>query len=329
MRNAYIVDYELYIPSTFIDYKTLAIETGIPDWVIKDKMGIVRKPVERSLSVSDMAKLAAKKLMGRYNVKVDLVVYAGSDFKDKYVWDIAPDVIGELGIEGAYGVDVSMQCVSSIVALDLIKSKLQVMSNDSYTLMVIATKQSMIVNYKDKASSFMYDFSDGAAAILLSNVDGKYRILESSIITDGRFSNVVYQRLGERFYSVNDKNQDYLLQVNRTEEFNKIFENISFNNFINVIKNAVERSGFTLKDIDYLAILHMKRSFHEKILRELNIPPDKTIYLENYGHMQAVDPFLSLWLAEQHGKIHKGSIVVLVAAGTGWTWGATVLQRIK
>ncbi|ADY00242.1 3-oxoacyl-(acyl carrier protein) synthase [Vulcanisaeta moutnovskia 768-28] len=329
MRNAYIVDYELYIPNTFIDYKTLAIETGLPDWVIKDKMGIVRKPIERSLSVSDMAKLVAKKLMSKYNVKVDLVAYAGSDFKDKYVWDVAPDVINELGIEGAYGVDLSMQCVSSIVALDLLKSKLQTTGNDSHVLMVIATKQSMIVNYKDKASSFMYDFSDGAAAVLLSNVDGKYRILESSIITDGRFSNVVYQRLGERFYSVNDANQDYLLQVNRTDEFNKIFESVSFNNFINVIKSAVERSGLALRDVDYLAILHMKRSFHEKILKELGIPPDRTIYLENYGHMQAVDPFLSLWLAEQYGKIRKGSIIVLVAAGTGWTWGATVLQRIK
>lgn len=35
--------------------------------------------------------------MSKYgNLKIDLVVYAGSDFKDKYVWDVAPDVIGHL-----------------------------------------------------------------------------------------------------------------------------------------------------------------------------------------------------------------------------------------
>ncbi len=67
----------------------------------------------------------------------------------------------------------------------------------------------------------------------------------------------------------------------------------------------------------------------KKILKELGVSLDKSIYLEDYGHMQAVDPFLSLWLAEQSGKIRKGSIIVLVAAGTGWTWGATVLQRIS
>ncbi|WP_054843029.1 3-oxoacyl-ACP synthase [Vulcanisaeta distributa] len=329
MRKAYIVDYELYIPSTYVDYKQLALETGLPDWVVRDKLGINRKPIERTLSVSDMAKLVAKKLMSKYgNLKIDLVVYAGSDFKDKYVWDVAPDVIGHLGLSNAYGVDVSMQCVSSIVALDLLKPRLAIKDEDSYILLVSATKQSMIVNYKDKASTFMYDFSDGgAAAVLLSNVDGKYEILESSIITDGRFSNVVYQRLGERF--INDYNQGYLLQVNRSEEFNKSFEEISLRNFLYVIKNALERSGLTINDVDYFAILHMKRSFHDRILRELGVSSDKSIYLENYGHMQAVDPFLSLWLAEQSGKVRKGSIIVLVAAGTGWTWGATVLQRIK
>ncbi|WP_054848965.1 hypothetical protein [Vulcanisaeta sp. JCM 14467] len=133
---------------------------------------------------------------------------------------------------------------------------------DSYVLLVSATKQSMIVNYRDKASTFMYDFSDGAVAVLLSNVYGKYEILESSIVTDGRFSNVVYQRLGERF--VDDANQSYLLQVNRSNEFNKNFEEISLKNFLHVIRDAIERSGFKVSDVDYFAILHMKRSFHEK-----------------------------------------------------------------
>ncbi|WP_054856777.1 hypothetical protein [Vulcanisaeta sp. JCM 16159] len=62
MRKAYIVDYELYIPSTYVDYKQLSLETGLPDWVVRDKLGISRKPIEKSLSVSDMAKLVAKKI---------------------------------------------------------------------------------------------------------------------------------------------------------------------------------------------------------------------------------------------------------------------------
>ncbi len=43
--------------------------------------------------------------------------------------------------------------------------------------------------------------------------------------------------------------------------------------------------------------------------------------------MQSVDPFLSLRLAEIKNKIKEGDVVVLVSAGTGWTWGAYAIQR--
>lgn len=244
------------------------------------------------------------------------------------MWDIAPKVMGELGLGSAYGgVDISMQCASSIVALDLLAAKLRTAAVGFHALMVAATKQSMIVDYSDKASSFMYDFSDGAAAVLLGNSGGKYEVLESSVLTDGRFSDVVYQGLGgERFM---DSSGDYMLRVNRTEEFSKVFEEVSLRNFAWVVRDALAKSGLSVDDVDYLALLHMKRSFHYGILKELGIPPDKSIYLDYYGHMQSIDPFLSLRLAEERGIIRRGSVAVLVSAGTGWTWGgATVIRRV-
>jgi len=333
MHDVFIADYELYIPETFMDYKELASLTGLPDWVVKDKLGIVRKPIERKLSVSEMAKLATSNLMQRHrDTKVDLVLYAASDFKDKYVWDVAPSVMSALAQQGfdlrdTYGADISMQCVSSIVALDLIKPKFTITEGTKNALMVMATKQSLIVDYKDESSTFMYDFSDGAAAVLLSNERGRYKLLNGSIITDGKFSDVVYQMMGERFYE--SHSGSYLLHVERSKEFNKEFESISLSNMVRVITEAVERSGFSTKDIDYLAILHMKRSFHRKVLDALGLGKDKSIYLENFGHMQSIDPFLSLWLAEREGKVREGNLIVLVSAGTGWTWGAYAIQRVS
>jgi len=333
MRDAFIVDYELYIPETFMDYRELASLTGLPDWVVRDKLGIVRKPVERKLSVSEMAKLATSNLMQRHRgTKVNLVLYAASDFKDKYIWNVAPSVMSALAQQGfdlhdAYGADISMQCVSSIVALDLIKPKLAAAEGTENALMVMATKQSLIVNYKDESSRFMYDFSDGAAAVLLSNEGGKYKLLNGSIVTDGKYSDVVYQMLGERFYE--SPSGSYLLHVERSEEFNKEFESISLRNMVRVITEAVERSGFSTRDIAYLAILHVKRSFHKKVLAALGLSEDKSIYLEDFGHMQSIDPFLSLWLAEREGRIREGDLIVLVSAGTGWTWGAYAIQRVS
>ena len=86
------------------------------------------------------------------------------------------------------------------------------------------------------------------------------------------------------------------------------------------MREAAERSGF--ESIDYLAILHMKRSAHEHILHELGLRADQTVYLEDYGHVGQIDQVLSLELAVTRGLVKAGSNVVLAAAGVGYVWNA-------
>ena len=102
-------------------------------------------------------------------------------------------------------------------------------------------------------------------------------------------------------------------------------QKVSGENFKKVVVGSLQKSGYSLKDVSYFAILHMKRSFHRELLRSLGTDEQKSIYLEMYGHMQGVDPFLSLDLAERRHKIKKGDVVVMTSAGTGWTWGATTV----
>jgi 3-oxoacyl-[acyl-carrier-protein] synthase-3 len=102
-------------------------------------------------------------------------------------------------------------------------------------------------------------------------------------------------------------------------------DTLSLDNFEKAIRMSVEQSGYTVEDIDYLAILHMKRSAHEEVLKRLNLSDDKTIYLENYGHIGQNDQILSLSLALENGKIKNGDLVVFVGAGIGYIWSATTL----
>lgn len=103
-------------------------------------------------------------------------------------------------------------------------------------------------------------------------------------------------------------------------------EEKSMKNFVTVIKRALEKSGYSKQDIDYVAMLHMKRSAHEFVLNELGLKQEQFIYLEDYGHIGQIDQILSLQLAEQQGKLRDGDIVVLVSAGIGYAWGATVVK---
>jgi 3-oxoacyl-[acyl-carrier-protein] synthase-3 len=42
--------------------------------------------------------------------------------------------------------------------------------------------------------------------------------------------------------------------------------------------------------------------------------------------MSAVDPLLSLSLLRDAGRLEDGDLILLLAAGTGYTWAATVVR---
>jgi 3-oxoacyl-[acyl-carrier-protein] synthase III len=328
MKKVYIKDYALHIPSRRMSFEEISKLANLPADVVREKQGIVSKPIETKLSTSEMCVECLKSLALKNKAeskKAEFLIYAGSDFKDHYVWTIATKICSEALHRNILAFDITSQCVGSLVAMDFAKSKLLTSKRgDASAFVTLATKQSKLVDLKNPAMSFLDDFSDGAVSILLTNRTGRYEVLESSFISDGRFSEIIYAPFGDR-HSESREKWDFRAILDDRGNWRKEMEKVSGKNFIHVIRDSVAKSGYSLKDVSYLAMLHVKRSFHHKILDELGIDQEKSIYLENYGHMQGVDPLLSLKLGEEAGKIHKGDLVVMVAAGTGWTWGATTL----
>jgi len=86
----------------------------------------------------------------------------------------------------------------------------------------------------------------------------------------------------------------------------------------------LERSGLALEDVAYLCGIHMKRSMHDAIRDALGI--ERAAYLDDTGHMSGVDSLLALDRAARAGELADGDLVLLLAAGTGYTWAATVIR---
>jgi 3-oxoacyl-[acyl-carrier-protein] synthase-3 len=42
--------------------------------------------------------------------------------------------------------------------------------------------------------------------------------------------------------------------------------------------------------------------------------------------MSAIDPLVGLHRAREQGRLRDGDVVVLLAAGTGYSWAATVIR---
>ena len=70
----------------------------------------------------------------------------------------------------------------------------------------------------------------------------------------------------------------------------------------------------------------MKRSMHDAVVSELGLDPARAAYLDDTGHMSGVDPLLALDRAVRSGEVTDGDLVLLLAAGTGYTWAASVIR---
>ena len=103
-------------------------------------------------------------------------------------------------------------------------------------------------------------------------------------------------------------------------------DEVSLPNFVAAAEGALARSGAGIGDVSYLCGIHMKRSMHEAIAAALDVPLERAAYLDDTGHMSGVDPLLALDRAVRTGAVEDGDLVLLLAAGTGYTWAASTVR---
>ncbi|MEC5425624.1 3-oxoacyl-ACP synthase [Virgibacillus sp. C22-A2] len=309
----------------------LAKKTSIPEKVIIEKFGLRQKRVAReSMHASDLAVAAGRGILENIDPKaIDVVIYFGSPFKDYQVWTASSKIQYELGTINAFSFELMNVSSSFPVALKVAKDMLYSDKDLKNILLVGGSKESMIVNYENPRSRFMFNFADGGAAALVTKNPTKSEILSSSIITDGSFSQDVLVPGGGSVKPVSKEvveKEEHYIDVPDPLRMKERLDPVSIPNFTKVIKQALEKSDASLEDLKMLLPLHTKRSMFTEILGNLGLSDKQAIYLNEHGHMSALDPCYGLYLAEERGLLNSGDIAVVVSAGTGYTWAATAIR---
>lgn len=326
-----ITAFATYIPSRVQTSRYLAEQTGIPQNVLEDKFGIVSKPwAEEGEQVSAMAVKAARAaLQGVDPRSIDVLIWTGSEHKDYILWSAGPKVQHEIGAVNAWSTDVASRCASTQVGLKFARDMMLADPDVKRVLLAGGHRMIDVLNYRNERARFLFNMSDAASAILLERGGPQHQLLETALITDGSFSEDVAVLYGGTRHPLTKENFDaslLTLDVQNPAAMKERLDRLSMNNFLAVIERAVTRSGYSIKDIGYLAVIHMKRSAHEAVLKELSLRPEQSTYLETFGHAGAPDVVRSLELGARDGKLRDGDLVVLCGAGTGYIWAATCLR---
>lgn len=321
----------IYLPAQRHTAADIARASGVPEAVVRDKLGIAQKTVpgadDHTNAMGVRAAQAALAQAGLAAADIDVLISITEEYKEFPVWTAGIKAAHDLGAHKAYAFDLGQKCGSAVMALrvaaDMIKA-----DGVNHILIAGGYRNGDLVDYRDPNTRFLNNLAAGGGAALVSRGGGAgFEILGSAFRTDGSFSEDVIVPVGGTRRPVTAENaHEFRLQVPDMAGMRARLEQKSLGNFVEVIGQACERSGLKPADAAYVAMLHMKRSAHDEILRRLGVPADRSIYLSDYGHIGQIDPLLSLKLARESGRLHDGQVAVLCAAGIGYVWNAICVR---
>jgi 3-oxoacyl-[acyl-carrier-protein] synthase III len=327
-----IVGVGTYVPQKIETAEDIAPLTGIPANILESKMGIRQRHVaEDGDSISHMASEAAKKAIAQAGVdpaQINVVISHGSEYKDHVVWNSAGKIQHNVGAVNAYGFEVYALCAGAPIAMQVARGLLMANPQTKYVLLAAASRENDIVNMQNERTRFMFNFGAGGGSMLLQRDADRNLIVGMSALTDGALSESVIMREAAVPEGAPVEVGDLRgrLDVTDPEYMAARLGDSSLGNFVRVMREAVEQGGYTLDDVAFLGITHMKRSFYREILAEIGLTEEQSVYLEDYGHIQSVDQALALELGLQQGKIKDGDLIVLAGAGVGYTWSAAAVK---
>jgi len=325
-RRAKITALGTYVPPRILSNQDLEKMVETTDQWILERTGIRERHIAApGVAASDLAVEAVKNLLESHPFdlqEVDLIV-VGTVTPDMMYPSTACLVQHKLGIAHTWGFDVSAGCSGFLYALNTGVAFVE--AGKYKKVLVIGTdKNSMMVNYEDRAVCII--FGDGAGAVLLEPAkEGEAGIIDHVAQIEGAGGQYLYMpgggSLNPATHETVDKKMHYIHQDGQ-----QVFK-YAVKKMAEMTGRILERNHLTGSDIDCFIAHQANRRIITATADRLKMPEDKVIInIDRFGNTTAGTIPLAMQTALETGKLKKGDMVLLAAVGAGFTAGATLLK---
>ncbi|MBI4776781.1 MAG: 3-oxoacyl-ACP synthase [Deltaproteobacteria bacterium] len=331
--SAGILSFAAYVPRAYHDAEYIASRSDTPADIIRGKLGWRQKnvpgPGDGTVAMGLKAARKALYYSGLSPDDIDLVIWSGEEVKEYRNWPVGPKLQKELGINDAWSFDMQQRCGTTMAALKTAREMIRGDGRIVNILIATGYRNSDLIDYANSRVRWMYFLAAGGAACVVQRDCPKNEILEGHFMSDGSFAYDVYVPQGGSVAPLTaeglQQGQQYLDVMDPVGMKDRL-ERLSLSNWLLCIDKALAKSGYTRKDVGYLATLLMKRSAHDFLMNELGLEPHQTRYLAEFGHHGQNDQILSLELAVEEGLIQDGDVVLMISAGIGYAWDVLVMR---
>ena len=313
------------IPATVFtnaDFAKIGIETT-DEWIV-ERTGIKQRHIAKTESATDLAATASREAMERAKVnagELDIIVL-GTASPDRLLPSAAVDLQAALGASRAAAFDVGAACSGFIYACTVAEA-IMATGGAETALVVGVEKLSAITDWQDRSTCVL--FGDGAGAAILKKSKHHKGILSTYVRSDGTLGDLLCRPSGgavKPFTAEVLTERSQYIRMNGREVFKHAVRSMS-----DAAARALDGAKLTGADIDLMIPHQANIRIIEATAKHANIPMDKVyVNVDRFGNTSAASIPIALDEAIEKGRIREGSIVLLVAFGAGFTWGAMVVR---
>ena len=335
-----IVSTGTWFPETFITAEDIAAESGLPEWVVREKLGIERKFVaDPDVHPNDMAVNAARTAIEKAGIdpmEIDVVLCTTEEWREHLLWTTAIDLAYRVGAKRAWGIDVHARCVTTIAALKLAQGLLSEDPSINTVLIGGGYAISHFIDLTDLDTSFLFNIGAGAGAMILKRDWPENRVLGNHLISDGSMSrHVIVPSSGTVQHPTDQAVADggFKFRLVEPEAMKARLGEVSIPNWLTCVDQALEKSGakkdgtpYTRDDIDFLNMSLIKPSGHREMLDNLGLTEAQSVYISDIGHIGEQDGIINIEVGLEQGRLKPGDTMMMLGAGIGYVWGGAVVQ---
>jgi len=330
-RRAKISALGTYVPPDVITNKDLEkiVETS-DEWILT-RTGIrERHKLAAGLGTSDMCVEAAKKCLLARGIEADKIgefgveaIIVGTVTPDMMFPSTACLVQDKIGAKGAWGFDVSAGCSGFVFALQA-GVKLVESGAHKKVLVIGADANTRMTDYTDRATCVL--FGDGAGAVLVEPAEeGEIGFIDFLHEIDGSGGVSLNLKGGGSLnpptHETVDKKMHYIYQDGPA-----VYK-FAVRKMAEATERLLERNGVKGTDLGCFIPHQANKRIITATADRLGMDPAGVIInIEKYGNTSAGTIPLAMETAVEQGKLKKGDLVLLAAAGAGFTVGAALLR---
>ena len=320
-----------YVPTRVVTNDDLANMFETSDEWIQQRTGIKeRRFIEESgIGASDLAVPAVK--MACENAGIDV-----SDIDAIIFATLSPDFTfpgsgcflqAKLELPGIPALDIRNQCSGFLYGLQIADAWIR---SGMYKRIALigAEVHSTGVDFTNEGRDVAVLFGDGAACAIIGESDREDRgVLDVEIHADGRGARELWIEAPASAYMPRIThemidNRSVWPAMNGKQVFRWATTKMP-----EVALSVLERNGMKMDQVDLLVPHQANKRINEFVAQKLELPPEKVVHnIQKYGNTTAASIPLALSEAIQEGRATQGSLILMAAFGSGFTWGASLVR---